>query len=163
VVSVYRPVSIFKDYQPLVGEIGMSTVQITTKQALTLAGADIVAQAAEAEATRRGAKVVIAVVDDGGNLIVLRRLDRTQVASVNVGIDKARAAAVFRRPSKVLEDQVRDGRVGALQLAGGVALQGGIPITIGGQCVGAIGVSGETPAEDEAIAMAGAEAVAVFA
>ena len=58
---------------------------------------------------------------------------------------------------------MRDGRYGALQLAGGVALQGGVPITIGGQCVGAIGVSGETPAEDEAIAMAGAEAVAVFA
>jgi len=141
----------------------MSTGQIITRKALTLAGADAIARAAEAEATKRGAKVVIAVVDDGGNLIVLRRLDRTQVASVNVGIDKARAAAVFRRPSKVLEEQVRDGRVGALQLAGGVALQGGIPITIGGQCVGAIGVSGETPAEDEAIAMAGAEAVAVFA
>ncbi len=141
----------------------MNTGQIATRKALTLAGADAVAQAAEAEATKRGAKVVIAVVDDGGNLIVLRRLDNTQVASVNVGIDKARAAAIFRRPSKVLEDQVRDGRVGALQLAGGVALQGGIPITIGGQCVGAIGVSGETPAEDEAVAMAGAEAARAFA
>ncbi len=141
----------------------MNTGQIATRKALTLAGADAVAQAAEAEATKRGAKVVIAVVDDGGNLIVLRRLDNTQVASVNVGIDKARAAAIFRRPSKVLEDQVRDGRVGALQLAGGVALQGGIPITIGGQCVGAVGVSGETPAEDEAVAMAGAEAARAFA
>ena len=69
------------------------------------------------------------------------------------------AAAVFRRPSKVLEDQVRAGRVGALQLAGGVALQGGIPIMVNGQTVGAIGVSGKTPAEDEAIAVAGANAV----
>ncbi len=135
----------------------MNTTGIATKKALTLAGADAVAKAAEAEATKRGAKVVIAVVDDGGSLIVLRRLDNTQVASVNVGIDKARAAAVFRRPSKVLEDQVRDGRVGALQLAGGVALQGGIPITVADQVVGAIGVSGETPGEDEAIAMAGAQ------
>ena len=139
------------------------TAGIVTRKALTLAGADVIARAAEAEATKRGAKVVIAVVDEGGNLIALRRLDQTQVASVNVGIDKARAAAVFRRPSKVLEDQVRDGRVGALQLAGGVALQGGIPITIGGQCVGAIGVSGETPAEDEAIALAGADATRTFA
>src|SRR5918911_2079654 len=134
----------------------MYASHIATRKALTLAGADAIARAAEAEATKRGAKVVIAVVDDGGNLIVLRRLDDTQVASVDVGIDKARAAAVFRRPSKVLEEQVRDGRVGALQLAGGVALQGGIPISIAGQCVGAIGVSGETPAEDEAIALAGA-------
>jgi len=141
----------------------MNTGHIATMKALTLAGADAVAKAAEGEATRRGAKVVIAVVDEGGNLIVLRRLDNTQVASVNVGIDKARSAAVFRRPSKVLEDQVRDGRVGALQLAGGVALQGGVPIVVGGQCVGAIGVSGETPAEDEAIAMAGAEAARSFA
>lgn len=137
--------------------------QIATKKALTLAGADRVAQAAEAEAAARGAKVVIAVVDDGGNLIVLRRLDRTQVASVNVGIDKARAAAVFRRPSKVLEDQVREGRVGALQLAGGVALQGGVPISVADQTIGAAGVSGETPAEDEAIAMAGARAALAFA
>lgn len=141
----------------------MSTGQIITRKALRLAGADAIARAAEAEAMRRGAKVVIAVVDEGGNLIVLRRLDQTQVASVNVGIDKARAAAVFRRPSKVLEEQVREGRVGALQLAGGVALQGGIPINIGGQCVGAIGVSGETPAEDEAIALAGAAAAETFA
>ena len=141
----------------------MSIGPIVTKQALTLAGADVVAQAAEDEATARGAKVVIAIVDDGGNLIVLRRLYGTQVASVNVGIDKARAAAVFRRPSKVLEDQVRDGRVGALQLAGGVALQGGVPIAVAGQVVGAIGVSGETPGEDEAIAMAGAQAAMAFA
>jgi glc operon protein GlcG len=137
----------------------MNTAQIATRKALTLAGADAIANAAEAEATARGARVVIAVVDDGGNPIVLRRLDGTQVASVAVGIDKARAAAVFRRPSRELEEQVRAGRVGALQLAGGVALQGGVPIAIAGQVVGAIGVSGETPDEDEAIAIAGASAV----
>jgi glc operon protein GlcG len=136
---------------------------IVTRKALTLAGADAIAGAAEVEANARGAKVVIAVVDDGGIPIVLRRLDGTQVASVNVAIDKARSAAVFRRPSKVLEDQVRDGRVGALQLAGGVALQGGMPITVGEQVVGAIGVSGETPAEDEAIAIAGAAAARAMA
>jgi len=141
----------------------MNGSHIARRKALTLAGADIIAQAAEAEATQRGAKVVIAVVDDGGKLIVLRRLDGTQVASVDVGIDKARSAAVFRRPSKVLEDQVRDGRVGALQLAGGVALQGGVPITVAGEVVGAIGVSGETPGEDEAIALAGAQAAVSFA
>lgn len=137
----------------------MSMAQIATRKALTLAGADMVAQAAEAEALGRGARVVIAVVDEGGKPIVLRRLDGTQVASVDVAMDKARTAAVFRRPSKDLEDQVRDGRFGALQLAGGVTLQGGIPLIVDGQAVGAIGVSGETPDEDEAVALAGAQAL----
>ncbi len=68
----------------------MNTGHIATRKALTLTAADVIAQTAEAEATRRGAKVVIVVVDDGGNPIVLRRLDYTQVASVGVGIDKAR-------------------------------------------------------------------------
>ena len=137
----------------------MSMAHIATRKALTLAGADMVAQAAETEALGRGARVVIAVVDEAGKAIVLRRLDGAQVASVDVAMDKARTAAVFRRPSKELEDQVRDGRFGALQLAGGVTLQGGIPLTVDGQAVGAIGVSGETPDEDEAVALAGARAL----
>ena len=137
----------------------MSMAQIATRKALTLAGADRVTQAAEAEALRRGARVVIAVVDETGKPIVLRRLDGAQVASVDVAMDKARSAAVFRRPSKELEDQVRDGRFGALQLAGGATLQGGVPLIVDGQAVGAIGVSGETPDEDEAVALAGAQAL----
>ena len=72
-----------------------------------------IAAAAEAEASRRGSTVVIVVVDDGGHIIVLERLDDTQVASVEVGIGKARTAAIFRRPSKVFEDQIREGRVAA--------------------------------------------------
>ena len=137
----------------------MSMAQIATRKALTLAGADMVVRAAEAEALGRGARVVIAVVDEGGKPIVLRRLDGTQVASVDVAMDKARTAAVFRRPSKELEDQVREGRFGALQLAGGATLQGGVPLIVDGQAVGAIGVSGETPDEDEAVALAGAQAL----
>jgi glc operon protein GlcG len=137
----------------------MSMAQVATRKALTLAGADMVAQSAEAEALGRGARVVIAVVDGFGKPIVLRRLDGAQIASVDVAMDKARSAAVFRRPSKELEDQVRDGRFGALQLAGGVTLQGGVPLIVEGQAVGAIGVSGETPDEDEAVALAGARAL----
>ena len=86
-------------------------------------------------------------------------MSMAQIASVDVAMDKARSAAVFRRPSKELEDQVRDGRFGALQLAGGVTLQGGVPLMVDGQAVGAIGVSGETPDEDEAVALAGAHAL----
>ena len=132
--------------------------QVTTKKALTLDGARKIAAAAAAEAKKRNARVVIAVVDDGGSLILLERLDDTQVASVDVGIGKARTAAIFRRPSKVFEDQIREGRVAALALTGATPLQGGIPIVFEGKVIGAIGVSGETPALDEEIAKAGADA-----
>jgi len=134
--------------------------QLPTKRVLTLNLAKKIAAAAEAEALRRGATVVIAVVDDGGYLLVLERLDDTQVASVEVGIAKARTAAIFRRPSKVFEDQVREGRVAALGLPGAAPLQGGIPIVFEGKVIGAIGVSGNTPQEDEDIAKVGAAALA---
>src|SRR5262245_17682311 len=134
--------------------------QLPTRKILTLNVAKKIAAAAEAEANRRGTTVVIAVVDDGGYLLVLHRLDDTQEASVDVGIGKARTAAIFRRPSKVFEDQVRDGRVAALALPGATPLQGGIPIVYEGKVIGAIGVSGNTPQEDEDIAKVGAAAAA---
>jgi glc operon protein GlcG len=137
-----------------------AAAQTTTKHVISLAAAERIADAAQAEAQRRGSSVVIVVVDDGGYPIVLRRLDDTQVASVEVGIGKARTAAIFRRPSKVFEDQVRNGRVAALALPGATPLQGGIPIQLKGTVIGAIGVSGNTPQEDEDIALAGAAAAA---
>ena len=136
---------------------------LPTKRVLTLAAARTIAAAAEAEAVKRGATVVIAVVDDAGHLIVLERLDDTQVASVEVAIGKARTAAIFRRPSKVFEDQVRNGRVAALALPGATPLQGGVPIIVEGKVVGAIGVSGNSPQEDEDIALAGAAATSAAA
>ena len=136
--------------------------QLVEKTALTLDGAKKIAAVAEAKAKAEGARVVIAVVDEGGSLLLLERLDDTQVASVNVGIDKARTAAIYRRPSKVFEDQVKNGRVSALALHGAVALQGGVPIIVGGKVIGAIGVSGETPQQDEDIAIAGAAVAASF-
>lgn len=130
--------------------------QLPVKKVLTLSVAKKIAEAAEAEAKKRGSTVVIVVVDDGGYPIVLERLDDTQVASVEVGIGKARTAAIFRRPSKVFEDQVKNGRIAALALPGATPLQGGVPIMYEGKVIGAIGVSGNTPQEDEEIAMAGA-------
>ena len=137
--------------------------QLPVKQVLTLDVAKKIAAAAEAEAKKRGATVVIAVVDDGGYLLVLERLDDTQVASVDVGIAKARTAAIFRRPSKVFEDQVKNGRVAALALPGATPLQGGIPITVEGKVIGAIGASGNSPQEDEEIALVGAAITATAA
>lgn len=87
---------------------------LPSKKVLTLSVAKKIAEAAEAEAKKRGSTVVIVVVDDGGHLLVLHRLDDTQVASVEVGIGKARTAAIFRRPSKEFEGQVRNGRVARL-------------------------------------------------
>src|SRR4029078_9320146 len=133
--------------------------ELPSKPVLTLEAATRVGAAAYAEAVKRGATVVIVVVDDGGHVVFLERLNDTQVASVDVGIGKARTAAIFRRPSKVFEDQIRDGRVAALTLPGATRLQGGLPLEVNGRVIGAIGVSGNTPQEDEDIAKAGAAAL----
>jgi glc operon protein GlcG len=132
---------------------------VRSKTVLTLDAARAVVTAAEAEARRRGLGVVTVVVDDGGAIIELSRMDTAQVASVNVGVGKARTAAIYRRPSRVFEEQIRDGRVAALALADATPLTGGVPILIDGQVVGAVGVSGDTPQVDEEIALAGARAV----
>jgi glc operon protein GlcG len=137
-----------------------SFAELPTKAVLTLEAAKTIAAAAEAEATKRGSTVVIVVVDDGGHVLFLERLNDTQVASVEVGIGKARTAAIFRRPSKDFEDQIRNGRAASLVLPGATPLQGGVPLVVGGQVVGAIGVSGNTPQEDEDIAKAGAAVIA---
>ena len=134
----------------------MLLAQLQEKKVLTLQAAEKVAAAAEAEAKKRNATIVIVVGDDGGYPIILKRLNDTQVASVDVGIGKARTAAIFRRPSKDFEDQIRNGRVASLVLPGATPLQGGIPLIADGKVVGAIGVSGNTPQEDEDIAKAGA-------
>lgn len=121
--------------------VGPADAQLIEKTTLTLDGAKQIAAAAEAKAKSAGARVVIAIVGEGGSLLLLERLDDTQVASVNVGIDKAGTAVIYRRPSKVFEDQGKNGRVSALALYGAVALQGGVPITVNGKVIGAIGVS----------------------
>lgn len=137
--------------------------QLLEKKVLTLEAAEKIAGAAEAEAKKRNATVVIVVDDDGGYPIVLKRLNDTQVASVDVGIGKARTAAIFRRPSAVFEEQIRTGRLASLVLPGATPLQGGLPLTYEGKVVGAIGVSGNTPQEDEDIALAGVKAFAADA
>lgn len=132
-----------------------SSAQLAEKKILTLAAAKKVALAAELEAKRRNATVVIVVVDDGGYPLILKRLDDTQVASVDVGIGKARTAAIFRRPSREFEEQIKNGRAASLVLPGATPLQGGLPLIHEGKTIGAIGVSGNTPQEDEDIAKAG--------
>ena len=129
------------------------------RRVLSLTAARKIVAAAEAEAAARGVGVVIVVVDSSGTIIELSRMDTAQVASVNVGIGKARTAAIYRRPSRDFEEQIKSGRVAALALADATPLQGGVPVLIGGKVVGAVGVSGDSPQIDEAIAIAGAAAV----
>jgi glc operon protein GlcG len=131
---------------------------VRTRKIIDEAGADAVLDAAERLALERGQRVVIAIVDPWGELVALRRTPNAQVASSRVALDKARTAAIFVRPSREIEEQVSDGRLGALALHGASALIGGIPLVVDGETVGAIGTSGETPDEDEAISLAGAAA-----
>lgn len=131
------------------------------KQTLTLAGAKKVIAAALAQARQVNAPGgVIAVVDDGGNLIAVERLDGTFAAGGLISIGKARTAAIFKRPTSVFEKIIREGRTPMVALHDFTPLQGGVPIEIDGQIVGAVGVSGAASAQqDEELALAGAQAL----
>ncbi|SCX44188.1 heme-binding protein [Nitrosospira sp. Nsp1] len=131
---------------------------MNNKIALTLDDAKIIAAASEAEARRNNWPVVIAIVDDGAHLVYLLRLDNTQFGSVDVAMQKACAAIAFRRPTKVWEEHVRDGRLRYLGLPGTLPIEGGLPIIVDGQFIGAIGVSGVRSHEDAQIAQAGLNA-----
>lgn len=130
------------------------------KRALTLEDARKVAAAAAAEARRNNAGGAIAVVDDGGHLVYFERLEGTFPAGAPVSIGKARTAATFRRPTRDFEEAIRNGRGSLLAVMEMTPLQGGVPIVVDGQVIGAIGVSGAASAQqDEEIARAAAGVV----
>lgn len=136
--------------------------QTVQKKSLTLEGARKVIAAAVAEARSKNAPGgAIAVVDEGGNLVAVERLDNTFAAGTNISIGKARTAALFKRPTKFFEDVINKGRTAMATLNDFTPLQGGIPIIVDGQTIGAVGVSGAASAQqDEELAMAGANALA---
>jgi glc operon protein GlcG len=136
----------------------MTMKPIRMRRIIDEAGAEAVLNAAEKSARKQGLRVVMAVVDPWGELVALRRTEGAQIASSRVALDKARTAAIFVRPSREMEEQVTNGRLGALALHGASCLTGGIPLKVGGEVVGAIGTSGETPDEDESASIAGAAA-----
>lgn len=129
------------------------------KVILTLDDAKKMAAGAESEAIRNKWPVVIAIVDDGGHLIYLQRLDYTQHGSIGVAIEKARAAIAFRRPTKAWEDNIAEGQLRYLNLPGALPIEGGLPIVVNNQFVGAIGVSGVRSFQDAQIAQAGINAL----
>jgi glc operon protein GlcG len=137
----------------------LAQAQFAETKSLTMDGARRVIAAAVAEASNKKTTGVIAVVDNGGNLMALERIDGTFAAGANISIGKARTALVFQKPTKVFEDIVNKGRTAMVALDGFTPLQGGVPITVDGQIVGAVGVSGAASAQqDEELAMAGAKA-----
>ena len=120
-----------------------------------------VADAALAPARANGWTVVVAIVDTGGFLVYLEKLDQTQVGSVAIAEDKARSAAIFKRPTKMFHERLARGGDGLIVLAlnGAVPVEGGLPIVVDGKLIGALGVSGGSSAEDEVCAEAGAAAL----
>ena len=136
--------------------------QTIERKSLTLDGARKVIAAAIAEARNKNAPGgAIAVVDEGGNLVAVERLDRTFAAGANISIGKARTAVLFQRPTKFFEDVINKGRTAMTALNDFTPLQGGIPIIVDGQIIGAVGVSGAASAQqDEELAIAGASALA---
>ena len=138
-----------------------ASAQLMDKKGLTLEAAKKVAAAAEEEALKNKWTVVIAIVDEGGNLVYLQRLDETQIGSIEVAIQKARTSVSFKRPTKALEDAViTGGRTVVLSLPGAVPIEGGLPLAVDGKVIGAIGVSGVTAQQDGQIAKAGVDALA---
>jgi glc operon protein GlcG len=122
---------------------------------ITLDVAKKISAGAVAEARKNSWNVAIAIVDNHGFLVYYERLDDTQTASPAIAVEKARTAAMFRRPSKAFEDVVAKGRVAVLGLPGATPITGGLPIIVGGKIIGGIGVSGVTSEQDEQIARAG--------
>ena len=141
--------------------VANADAQTAAKIGLNLEGAKKVIAKAVAEAKKLNAPgAAIAVVDDGGNLVAVERLDNTFAAGANISIGKARTAALFKRPTKAFEDIINNGRTAMTSLNDFTPLQGGVPIVVDGQIVGAIGVSGAASAQqDEDLAVAGAAAL----
>ncbi len=133
---------------------------LPARKALTLEAAKLMAAAAEAEASRQGWRVVIAIADEGGHALLVHRIDGTQHSSVATAMGKARTAVAYKRPTRLLEEMVNNGRFAFLSAgADPVVLQGGLPIEIDGNVVGAVGVSGVKASDDEIVAQAAIDAL----
>jgi glc operon protein GlcG len=128
---------------------------------ITLEDAKKAAAAALAEARRNGWTMAVAITDTGGFLVYFEKLDDTQTASAVVAVDKARSAALFKRPTRAFQETLAAGGEGlrVLSLTGAVPIEGGLPLVVDGKIVGAIGVSGGTSAQDSQCAKPGADAL----
>jgi len=135
-----------------------TNVQASDTRSFTLEEARIILDAAEQRAKQDGWTVAIAIVDSGGHLLSFSRLPGTQLASIDVAIQKAVTSVYFKRPTKAFQDGIADGNMALLSLPHFSAFEGGVPVVVDGEVIGAIGVSGVTPVQDGIIAAAGVEA-----
>ena len=129
---------------------------LLAKHTLSLEAAKQIATVAEKFARKKKWSVVIAIVDDGGHLIYLTRMDGTQIGSIDVAQAKARTALTFKRPTKIWSEALSAGRMQILGLPGATPIEGGLPLVVKGEFLGAIGVSGVTSEQDGEIAKMGA-------
>ena len=131
-----------------------------TRSMLTLEDCRRISEAAEAEARKNNWNVCIAIADDGGHLLHLVRMDGATPANSRIAVEKGRTAAETRRSTAMWEERVKTGRMAMLRMPGVTPVQGGLPIVVDGECIGAVGVSGVQSHEDEQIAKAGIAALA---
>jgi glc operon protein GlcG len=137
-------------------------LRLPVKPCLTLEVVKLIAAGAHTKASSNGWKVSIAIVDDGANLLYLERLDNAQISSSEVAQGKARTAMRYQRASRLLEEAVVGGRTSLVAVEGITPLQGAVPLIYDGQIIGAIGVSGVLPTQDEQVAMAGASVLSAL-
>jgi glc operon protein GlcG len=134
--------------------------QLLEKKTVSLELAKRIAAVAEAVAVKNNWTMVITILDDGGNLVYLEKMDNTQNGSIQVSMQKAHTAVFFKRPTKVFEDMVNNGRNSILGLQNAIPIEGGLPLIVNGVVIGAIGVSGAKSNEDGIVAKAGVDFLA---
>ncbi len=135
--------------------------ELPTKPVLTLAAAKEIKVAAQRLAQANGWNVVVAIIDDGGHLLLLERMDGTQLASVDFALKKATSALIYQRPTSAFEAGLLGGRQAVLALPRAIPVPGGQPLYFNGELIGAIGISGVTAEQDDEIAKAGAAVLSI--
>lgn len=162
-MSDHAPIRIFWLLLLLIALSGAALAQMPNPYgpSITLEAAKKVAEPALAEAAKNHWTIAVAVVDPSGNLVYYEKMDNTQLGSANIALDKARTAALFKRPTKEFQDPLAAGGAGIriLGLQGVTPVEGGFPLVVDGKIVGAIGASGASSAQDAQCAKAGADSL----
>jgi uncharacterized protein GlcG (DUF336 family) len=143
----------------LIAACTLTAQQLSNKKSLNLAVTKVIVAAAEKEAAKNGWSMFITVIDDGGTILAIERMDEAQIGSLDVSIGKAQTSLKFKRPSKVFDDLINGGKNALLGLPGVTPIEGGFPLMSDGKVIGAIGVSGGSSQQDAQVAQAGVAAL----
>jgi glc operon protein GlcG len=158
---LHRPSPLVVLFSILCATAAISQAPLPYGSSVSLENARKASAAALAEAHKNNWNMAIAIVDPDGTLVYYEKMDNTQLGSAKVAVDKARSAALFKRPTKIFQDRLTSGSAGlpVLALEGAVPVEGGIPLVVDGHIVGAVGVSGDSSDHDAQCAQAGVEAL----